>query len=50
MDLNSLGDSLTKRGSPAACGSKANEEASLVERKICFILDAGNWAGGGGGR
>ena len=23
--------------------SKANKEAKLVKRKICFILDAGNW-------
>ena len=27
--------------------SKANKEARLVERKVCFILDVGNWVGGG---
>ena len=26
----------------AACSSKANEEARLVERKVCFILDTSN--------
>ena len=31
---------------PAAHCSKANKEARLVERKVCFILDAGNWAAG----
>ena len=25
----------------AACCSKANEQARLAERKLCFILDAG---------
>ena len=33
-------------GSPAACHSKASKQARLVERKVCFISDAGNWAGG----
>ena len=27
----------------AACFSKANKQARLVERKVCLILDAGNW-------
>ena len=31
----------------AACLSKANKEARLVEMKICFILDASNSAGEG---
>ena len=31
----------------AACCSKTNKEAKLVERKVCFILDAGNWGEGG---
>ena len=26
-----------------ACHSKANKEATLVERKVCFIMDAGIW-------
>ena len=34
---------------PAARSSKANKEARLVERKVCFILDASNRGGGGGG-
>ena len=29
-------------GSLAACCSKANKQARLVERKVCFISDAGN--------
>ena len=28
-----------------ACGSKADEQARLVEREVCFISDAGNWWG-----
>ena len=28
---------------PAAHHSKANKEARLVERKVCFISDVGNW-------
>ena len=28
---------------PAACLSKANKQARLVERKVCFISDASNW-------
>ena len=36
---------------PKVCGlaahrSKANKQARLVERKVCFISDAGNWRGG----
>ena len=27
--------------------SKAKKEARLVERKVCFILEAGNWRGSG---
>lgn len=30
--------------------SKANKEAKLMEKKICFILDAGNLGAWGGGR
>ena len=30
----------------AACCSKANKQARLVERKVCFISDAGNWSRG----
>jgi len=30
----------------AACRSKANKQARLVERKVCFISDAGNWSRG----
>ena len=33
-------------GSLAACHSKANKQARLVERKVCFISDAGNCRGG----
>ena len=32
----------------AARRSKANEEAVLVEREVCFILEAGSCGGGGG--
>ena len=35
-----------KWGLAAHC-SKANKEAKLAERKICFISDAGNKGGGG---
>ena len=28
---------------PAACCSKVNKQARLVERKVCFISDASNW-------
>ena len=31
---------------PAACHSKVNKQARLVERKLCFISDAGNWRRG----
>ena len=33
-------------GCLAARHSKANKQARLEERKICFISDAGNWRGG----
>ena len=36
--------SYRKRGL-AACCSKANKEAKLVERKVCFILEASNQVG-----
>ena len=32
----------------AACPSKANTQARLVERKVCFISDASIWCGEGG--
>ena len=35
-----------KWGLGAHC-SKANKEAVLVVRKVCFILDASSWGGGG---
>ena len=35
-------------GGPAARCSKGNEEARLVERKVCFISDASIWCGEGG--
>ena len=40
---------VTENGVPVAHWSKANKEARLVERKVCFISDAGNWGWGGGG-
>ena len=39
-----------RKWGPAACHSETSKEASLVERKVCFILDAGNGGGGEGGR
>ena len=30
---------------PAAHCSKANKQAMLMERKLCFTLNAGNWQG-----
>ena len=33
-----------KGGGLAARRSKANKEARLMERKVCFILDASDWA------
>ena len=33
---------LTKNRGLTACRSKSNKEAKLVERKVCFILEAGN--------
>ena len=37
------GEDVTESGCPAACCSKAStKEARLMERKVCFILDAGN--------
>ena len=37
------------RSRAAACHSKANKKARLVERKVCFISDASNCGRGGGG-
>ena len=37
-----------RKWGPAACCFKANKKARLVERKVCFILDAGNWLCWGG--
>ena len=34
-----------RKWGPTACHSKANKEASLVERKVCFILEASNHGG-----
>ena len=34
------------KGGPSAHHSKANKEARLMERNICFILDAGVCVGG----
>ena len=36
---------LLKCRSPAACHSKANKQARLLERKIFFISDATSWGG-----
>ena len=36
-------------GGLVADHSKASKQARLMERKFCFISDAGNWGGGGGG-
>jgi len=36
-------ESVTKSGVQLLAAQKANEEARLGERKICFILDADNW-------
>ena len=41
-------ESVTKSGVQLLAAQKANEEARLGERKICFILDADNWWGEGG--
>ena len=38
-----------KVGASAACFSKANKQARLVERKVCFISDASSLVGGGDG-
>ena len=40
-----VSDIVTESGGPAAQCSKANKGARLVERKVCFILDASNWGG-----
>ena len=32
-----------RKHSPAAGGSKADKQARMMERKTCFISDAGNW-------
>ena len=34
---------ITENGGPVAHWSKANKEARLVERKVCFILDVCSW-------
>ena len=39
--------SYNQKWGPADHHSKVNKEASLVERKVCFILDADNQRGGG---
>ena len=39
-----------RKWGPAAHSSKANKQARLVERKVCFISDACNHVGSGGGR
>ena len=36
---------VTENGGPAARRSKANKETRLVERKVCFILEAGSQGG-----
>ena len=36
---------VTESGGPAAHYSNANKEASLVERKVCFISEASNGGG-----
>jgi len=33
-------------GGPATHCSKANKQSRVVERKVCFISDAGNWVVG----
>ena len=35
---------------PAAHRSKANKQARLVERRVCFISDASSWWGWGWGQ
>lgn len=35
-------DTIGTKSSQAAHCSKANKEARLVERNVCFMLDAGN--------
>ena len=32
-------------GGPSAHHSKANKQARLLEGKVCFVSDAGNWGG-----
>ena len=45
------GDNVTERSvGPAARCSKANKQARLVEREVCFISDAGHWGRGEDGR
>ena len=41
-------DSVTERVcvGPVACFSRADKQARLLERKVCFISDASNWDGG----
>ena len=48
--FNPQGFIFTKSAGLAACHSKALKEARLVERKVCFILDASNPRVGVGGR
>ena len=44
MKLNSSeGSQCNLKWDLGACHSKAIKEARLVERKVCFILDASNW-------
>lgn len=35
-------NTIAEKWGPVACCSKASKEAGMVERKICFILDACN--------
>ena len=38
-------ETVTKSGDLAARSSKANKEARLVERKVCFVSEAATWEG-----
>ena len=44
-EASGLGRCYQKWG-PAARGAKANKVARLVEGKVCFIVEAGNWGWG----
>ena len=35
-----------RKWGPVVSCSKVNKDANLVERKVCFILEASNWGGG----